>query len=98
MCNFSNFISCHCLVDPHLKGARFTWSNKQASPTMSRLDRFLFFPSWEDHFGVLTQRALPNPDSDHVPLLLSHDEELEGPSPFHFELIWLQVLGFKEFF
>lgn len=59
---------------------------KQASYSGNDSPRSLpFLPFMgDDHFGVLSQRALPNLDSGHVSLLLSHDEELGGPSPFFF--------------
>lgn len=48
---FDGFIAYHNLIDPPLKGALFTWSNHQVNLFMSRLDRFLFSTSWEEHFN-----------------------------------------------
>lgn len=41
MVGFSEWINKHSLIDPHLGGTNFTWSNHQLSPTMLHLDRFL---------------------------------------------------------
>ena len=38
---FSDFVSLHGLMDIHMEGGLFTWSN---SSSASRLDRFLFSP------------------------------------------------------
>ena len=51
-----------------MEGGTFTWSN---SRSRSRLDKFLCFPSLEDHFSRIVQRRLPKPLSDHFPILLS---------------------------
>ena len=44
----------------------------------------------------VTQRRLPRPVSDHFPILLDSEGVRMGPSPFHFELMWLRFEGFKE--
>ena len=41
MNGFSDFVSLHGLMDIHMEGSLFTWSN---SSSASRLDRFLFSP------------------------------------------------------
>lgn len=44
----------------------------------------------------MSQEALPNVGSDHVPILLRADPISYGPRPFRFELMCLEVLGFKD--
>eukprot|EP00268_Persea_americana_P016540 TRINITY_DN17840_c0_g1_i1.p1 TRINITY_DN17840_c0_g1~~TRINITY_DN17840_c0_g1_i1.p1 ORF type:complete len:127 (+),score=12.08 TRINITY_DN17840_c0_g1_i1:428-808(+) len=40
--SFSDWINSHYLVDLQPgRGAKFTWSNHQSPPTLSRLDKFL---------------------------------------------------------
>lgn len=90
-----DFISAQSLIDPHLNGATFTWSNKQEDPLMSRLDRFMFSSCWEDQYDMVRQLAIPNMTSDHCPILLNYEEYKHGPSPFRFEFMWLEVEGFK---
>lgn len=96
MIKFSDFISHHGLIDMQTSGAKYTWSNNQASPWMSRLDRFLISPSWEEHFPNVFLEALPNPVSNHILLLLDHVERSLGPAPFRFETMWFEVKGFKD--
>lgn len=93
---FSNFIDVHGSVDLQIHGAKFTWSNRQEAVVMSILDRFLVSPSWADHFPDVRQIALPNPDSDHTPILLNSEGTRFGLCPFRFESMWLEVLGFKD--
>ena len=41
MYGFSDFVSLHGLMDIHMEGGLYTWSNTSSA---SRLDRFLFSP------------------------------------------------------
>ena len=56
-------------------GARFTWTNRQASPTQSVLDRVLVSPEWDLRCSLASLRAITRIGSDHVPLLLSSTDE-----------------------
>lgn len=40
--------------------------------------------------------AIPKTSLDHCPILLQHEVRDFGPSPFKFEVMWLEVEGFKE--
>jgi hypothetical protein len=91
MQDFSDFISSTGLVDIHMVGGRYTWSNSQSR---SRLDRFLFTPTVEDHFNVLVQRRLPRLCSDHFPILFECGPIENGRRPFRFENMWLKSEGF----
>lgn len=42
MVKFGDFINRWKLIDPPLKGTKFTWSNFWESPTLSCLNKFLF--------------------------------------------------------
>uniref|UniRef100_A0A2N9IC54 Reverse transcriptase domain-containing protein n=1 Tax=Fagus sylvatica TaxID=28930 RepID=A0A2N9IC54_FAGSY len=79
------------LMDIHMVGGRYTWSNSQSR---SRLDRFLFTPTVEDHFTLLVQRRLPRLVSDHFPILLECGPIENGRRPFRFENMWLKSEGF----
>ena len=92
---FSKWINRHSLIDLHLGGSNFTWSNHQSSPAMYSLDRFLLFCDWFDLFPEACQFALPNPISDHCPILLDTICERWGPPPFRFELMWLDEPNFS---
>jgi hypothetical protein len=49
---FSEFIFEQRLVDIPLQGGQFTWSNNQV---WSKIDRFLLFSEWEDHYPEVLQ-------------------------------------------
>lgn len=84
---FNNFIKEFDLVDLPLKGTSFTWSNNQDRRVCSRLDRFLFSIDWMDQAPLFSQEVLPNPTSDHSPIILKIEDFLSGPRPFRFELM-----------
>nr|XP_020149437.1 uncharacterized protein LOC109734646 [Aegilops tauschii subsp. strangulata] len=78
-------------------GARFTWTNRQASPTQSVLDRVLVSPKWDLRCPLASLRAITRIGSDHVPLLLSSSEERPPiPPRFRFETFRLSQTGFVE--
>ena len=52
--------------------------------------------SWLDHFSGVFQSRLPQPVSDHFPVLLVGGGIRRSPSPFRFENMWLKVEGFKD--
>jgi hypothetical protein len=91
MQEFSDFISSSSLMDTSLVGGRYTWLNSQSR---SRLDRFLFSSTIEDHFSMLIQRRLPRLCSDHFPILLECGSIEHGRRPFRFENMWLKSKGF----
>lgn len=91
MTAFFDWINRHTLVDLQLDGARFTWSNYQHPPSFLRIDRFLVSGDWLDQFPAVCQLALPKPTSDHCPIMLNTQCERWVPSPFIFELMWLEV-------
>ena len=91
MKNSSNFITSTSLMDIPLVGGKYTWSNSQSC---SRLDRFLFTSTIEDHFTLLAQRRLPRLCSDHFPVLLEYGSFENGRRPFRFENMWLKSEGF----
>jgi hypothetical protein len=77
-------------------GARFTWSNKQANPVRSVLDKVLVSASWEGRFPLVSVCAETRIGSDHTPLILDSGDEIPPRSSrFIFENGWLLVQGFK---
>ena len=79
-----------------LNGCRYTWSNEQDSPTLTRIDRLLCTPDWELTFPTCFLHSLPSLMSDHAPLLLQ-GEILHYKNPsFCFENFWVNVDGFSE--
>jgi exonuclease III len=53
-----------------LNGRRYTWSNEQDSPTLTRIDRLLCTSDWELTFPTCFLHSLPSLMSNHTPLLL----------------------------
>ena len=79
-----------------MEGGSFTWSSGSNQPAMSRIDRALVTPDWEDHFPDVFQRMLLRPISDHNPILLEVGGMARGKSPFKFENMWLRSEGFVD--
>ena len=67
---FSEIIEDLNLIDLPLKGGRYNWSSGTDQPSMSRIDGAPTSHDWEEHFPDVIQRILPQPVSDHFPILL----------------------------
>jgi len=97
MLEFSNFINSSGLIDPPLEGGRYIWSSHEDVPILSRINRFLFFVDWEDHFQGVRQVILPQITSDHFPIPLLMGSTMVAKRPFKFENVWLEVDNFFDF-
>lgn len=86
---FLEFIDDNELVDLLLSGSKYTWSNNQETVAMSRIDRFLIFKEWEEHFADGIQIAMPRGLLDHRPIKLNYERVNWGPRLFKFENCWL---------
>lgn len=64
MWDFSYFIMKQGLVYIHLK-EKCSLGNRQESPTMSRIDSFLAFTAWEEHFNDASQKITLTVLLDH---------------------------------
>ena len=69
-----------CIADLALReiarvGARFTWTNKQADPIRSVLDRVFVSAQWEVMFPLCSLKAVTRIGSDHTPLLFSSGDD-----------------------
>ena len=84
------------MVDLPLEGGSYAWSSGTNQPAMSKIDKALVTPDWEDHFPDVIQRILPYPISDHSPILLEAGGMVRGKSPFRFENMWLKSEGFVD--
>ncbi|KAF5174876.1 hypothetical protein FRX31_035538, partial [Thalictrum thalictroides] len=97
MKDFADFVNSHDLVEYPAYGSVFTWSDCRIK---SRLDRFLSSPEWDSHFSNAREVMLPKYNSDHNAILLDCCESQKRPSPFRFELMWLEeptcLLNIKE--
>lgn len=68
--SFSDWINPQLLVDLPLVGAKFTWSNHQDPPIMTRLDKFLVSVDGLDLFPKVSQVTLPKLVLDHFPIII----------------------------
>ncbi|OVA20975.1 hypothetical protein BVC80_8831g20 [Macleaya cordata] len=73
-------------MDLLVNGAQYTWSNNQALPVMSLLDRFLINEEWEDKYDRVSQTILPKVASNHTPVFLDGDGVQWGPTLFRFKM------------
>jgi len=84
------------LKEIKLNGRRFTWSNEQDNPTLTKIDRLLCTPEWELIFPACFLHSLQSLMSDHTPLLLQGELNHHKDSSFRFENFWTKVDGFHE--
>jgi hypothetical protein len=68
---FNSIINMNELIDLHMTGGKFTWSNNQRDPTLEKLDRYLVSKTWESIYPLAIVHKLPREASDHNPLILS---------------------------
>jgi hypothetical protein len=77
-----------------LNGRKYTWSNRQANPTMSRIDRAFSSVEWEQWYPKPYLQALTSSTSDHYSLLLSPLDNPALKPRFRFESFWTAMPGF----
>lgn len=87
---FNEAISSLGLIEIPLKGRRFTWSNKQFSPLLERLDWFFTSSSWTISYPNTLAYPLSMETSDHVPCAISVSTQIPKGSIFRFENHWLE--------
>lgn len=84
MKKFNSVMNSLGFIEHPLTNGKFTWSNLRAHAVLSRLDRFLYTPQWEDRFTIHFNRTLAKITSNHYPLILENSQLCWGPSPFRF--------------
>ena len=84
------------LKEIRLNGRRYTWSNSQDNPTLTRIDRIFCTADWELLFPTCDVHSLPSLMSDHSPLLLQGELDHTPKNYFRFENLWVHMEGFKE--
>jgi hypothetical protein len=70
MVSFKSALDNLLLKEIRLNGRCFTWSNGQATPTLTRIDRFFCASEWEMLFPNCYLHSLPSLMSNHTTLLL----------------------------
>jgi hypothetical protein len=96
MTSFKSTIDDLGLTEIKLNGRRFTWSNEQQNPKLTRIDRLLCTPKWELLFPACFLHSLPSLMSNHTPLLLLGDLEHFHNPFFRFENFWTKMDGFLQ--
>lgn len=95
MNKFNSFILRSQLIDPPLINGFYTWSNLREKPVLSRLDKFLYSPNWEQRFSSHQCRILTRITSDHFLVILEAPSVPWGPSPFRFNNLWIKEDNFN---
>jgi hypothetical protein len=85
---FNDAISTLGLVELPLKGKRFTWTNKQRSPLLERLDWFFTSPSWTLSYPNTFVTPLIMETSNHTPCAIS----ISNAIPKH-HIFKLRIIG-----
>jgi hypothetical protein len=80
----------------NLLGHRFTWSNGQATPTLTRIDHAFCMVQWEELHREPILRPLSSSTSDHCPLMLQSHEQVPTLPTFKFEAHSVHMSGFFE--
>ena len=96
MGKFKSALDALRLRELRLTGKKFTWSNEQATPTMTRIDRFFCSDGWDTSFPSAILQPLPSVLSDHSPLLLIGEATFPKARCFRFEAFWTRMEGFQE--
>jgi hypothetical protein len=64
---------------------KFTWTNKQASPLLERLDWFFASASWMTSYPGSSISTLSKDALDHYPCLISVSTDIPKAKIFRFE-------------
>jgi exonuclease III len=87
---FNEAISSLGLVELPLYGRRYTWTNKQLSPLMERLDWFFTSSSWTSSFPDTSVSTLVMQTSDHWPCNITISTTIPRGKIFRVENYWFQ--------
>jgi len=87
---FNEAISALGLVELPLKGRRFTWSNKQLSPLLERLDWFFTSAPWTITYPNTFASSVVNETSDHTTCVITISTAIPKTSIFMFENYWME--------
>jgi hypothetical protein len=79
-----------------LTGRKFTWSNHQQVPTLSKIDRAFCSTLWEEQYPSHILHPLSSSSSDHCPLLLAPLILPMIKPIFRFEAHWPKMPGFMD--
>jgi hypothetical protein len=84
------------LIELHLQGRLYTWSNERAHPTLEHIDRAFACAHWCDMHPFHRLRALFSSCSNHAPLVIHTNVNSSVKRRFRFESIWAKFLGYLQ--
>lgn len=97
MGEFNNWVADLALMEIKRTGSKFTWTNKQARPVFSNIDRVFTTTEWENNYPLCSMYSILRVGSDHVPIIIDNGEVVQQTArQFFFEQQWLTQEGFKE--
>jgi hypothetical protein len=79
-----------------MDGCRFTWSNAESDPVLTKTDHVFFSAEWNVAFPDIYLQAITSACSDHAPLFLQGSIASPRKPSFKFEEFWLTMQGSKE--
>jgi hypothetical protein len=86
MLSFNAVMSNLRIEELKLHGNKYTWTNKQESPLLERLDLFFASVSWMANYPISSVMTLSSRDtSDHIPCLVSITTGIPKAKLFRFE-------------
>jgi hypothetical protein len=93
---FNEAISAQGWAEIPLQGRKFTWSNKQQSPLLERLDWFFSSCSWTLNYPNTLVSTLSMEPSDHVSCIFSISTTIPKANLFRFDNYWMEHEHFLE--
>lgn len=94
MLRFRRALNHMAVKEVTMVGRKFTWSNGQANPTLTRIDRIFITPSWENIYKDPVILPQSPSISDHCPLLLLPMMNDHKSTRFRFESFWVSMPGY----
>lgn len=93
---FRQFLNDVELVEAPLSGRKYTWSNEQRWPTLTKIDRWFNLVDWDAAHPSGLLQACSTLISYHCPILMSTNVNFRTHRRFHFEAFWPKLPGFME--
>lgn len=93
---FNDAINHLGLIELPLYGRRYTWTNKQSSFLLERLDWFFTSSFWTASYPNTSVSTLVMQTSDHWPCNITISNNIPKGQVFRFENYWLQLPSFMQ--
>ena len=86
---FNEAIDTLELIELPMHGCHFTWTNKQLSPLLKRLDLFFTYNAWTEKYPNTTVRSMTMKTSYRWPCIIEINTKILKGHIFRFENHWL---------